>query len=222
MDFDNPPGKPDSHGDDLRNSLGLADGEVLLLQPTRIVARKRIHRAIDLARQLRIPCALVVTHDADDEGLEYQEYLQQYANVMSVRVIFGADWFADERARKPEGGKIYSLADAYQHADLVTYPSSVEGFGNAFLEAIYYRRPLLMSEYEMSKTHIRAKGFDVIDFTESIRRKTVERALLVLTNPTEAEKMVERNYELGRRHYSYSVLRRRLMILIEQTLEQPF
>ena len=36
----------------------------------------------------------------------------------------------------------------------MTYPSSLEGFGNAFLEAIYYRKPLVMSAYEIFKDRI--------------------------------------------------------------------
>jgi hypothetical protein len=49
---------------------------------------------------------------------------------------------------KADGRKIYSLADIYPHADFVTYPSLIEGFGNAFLEAIYFRKPLLMQRYD--------------------------------------------------------------------------
>ena len=35
------------------------------------------------------------------------------------------------------------------HADLVTYPSTFEGFGNAFLEAIYYCRPIVVNTYSI-------------------------------------------------------------------------
>jgi hypothetical protein len=137
-------------------------------------------------------------------------------------VVFGEGIFAYQRHRAPDGRKIYSLADGYQHADLVTYPSLVEGFGNAFLETIYYRRPLMMSSYEIFKTDIRPKGFEVISFGEFITEQTVEHARAVLCDSSVALKMVEHNYQLGRRYYSHTMLRKRLKTLIEQSLEQTF
>jgi len=222
MDFDTPPPEPDHYTDTLRKVLGLKEDEYLLLQPTRIVPRKRIERAIELARWLNLPCTLVISHSAGDEGGEYQRYLEEYAKVMGVRAVFGEGIFAHRRRRMPEGHKIYSLADGYQHADLVTYPSLVEGFGNAFLETVYYRRPLMMSSYEIFKTDIRPKGFEIISFGEFISAQTVEHARTILRNPSVAQKMVEHNYRLGRRYYSHSVLRKRLKTLIEQSLEQTF
>ena len=40
---------------------------------------------------------------------------------------------------------LYTLRDVYPHADFITYPSLYEGFGNAFLEAIYFKKPLLIN-----------------------------------------------------------------------------
>ncbi len=158
MDFDHPPAASDDYATDLRTCFGIGEDERMLLQPTRIVPRKRIERSIELARKLEIPCWLLITHDAGDEGYEYQQYLCEYADVMGVRVLFAQGRFAHGRGLTVQGEKIYSLADAYRQADLVTYPSRVEGFGNAFLESIYYRRPLLMSGYEIFKTDIQPKG----------------------------------------------------------------
>jgi glycosyltransferase involved in cell wall biosynthesis len=222
MDFDNPPELPDGYADDLRESLGLTSDEVFLLQPTRVVPRKRIERAIELARRLRMPSTLVVSHSSGDEGDEYQAYLADYAEVMGVRVIFGPELFGYVRGRTSDGRKIYSLADAYQQADLVTYPSQVEGFGNAFLEAIYYRRPLLMSSYEIFRTDIQPKGFQVIGFDEFLTRQTIDQARTVLQDPALAGRIVEHNYQLGRRHYSYTVLRHCLSLLVERSCEQSF
>jgi hypothetical protein len=49
----------------------------------------------------------------------------------------------ETRQLDSEGQKVYTLWDLYPHAALVTYPSLYEGFGNAFLEAVYFRVPLL-------------------------------------------------------------------------------
>jgi glycosyltransferase involved in cell wall biosynthesis len=40
-----------------------------------------------------------------------------------------------------------SLWELYAHADFITYPSLYEGFGNAFLEAVYFKKPLLINRY---------------------------------------------------------------------------
>jgi glycosyltransferase involved in cell wall biosynthesis len=45
------------------------------------------------------------------------------------------------------GHRLYTVADAYSEADLVTYPSEYEGFANAFLEAIYFKRPVVCNRY---------------------------------------------------------------------------
>src|SRR3989304_4590711 len=61
-------------------------------------------------------------------------------------------------------------------AELVTYPSTVEGFGNAFIETIYYRRPIVMSSYEIFRTDIQPKGFRVIEFEDFMTKETVDKA----------------------------------------------
>ncbi|QDU74553.1 Glycosyl transferases group 1 [Bremerella volcania] len=220
MDFDSPPSVPDEFCDDLRATLGLGSEEVMLLQPTRVVPRKRIERAIELARWLDRPCSLVISHESGDEGSDYKEYLEDYANVLGVRVLFADEHFATQRGSLPGGQKIYALADAYHHADLVTYPSRVEGFGNAFLETIYYRRPLVISRYEIFKTDIRPKGFEVIGFDSYIDRHTVQSTCDVLDNSDESERIVEHNFALGRKYYSFSVLKQRLCALIGECREQ--
>ncbi|HID77511.1 MAG TPA: glycosyltransferase [Planctomycetaceae bacterium] len=222
MDFENPPDAPDDYSASLRQELGLSPDDVFLLQPTRVVPRKRIERAIELARRLHLPSKLVISHSSGDEGDEYLTYLADYAKVMGVEVIFAADRFAYYRGRTTDGRKIYSLADAYQRADLVTYPSHVEGFGNAFLEAIYYRQPLLMSTYEIFRRDIEPKGFEVIGFDEFITRQTIEHARRVLNDRSLAARMVEHNYQLGRQHYSYAVLRQCLPRLVQQSCQLAF
>jgi glycosyltransferase involved in cell wall biosynthesis len=220
MDFDTPPGVADGFCHDLRESLDIGSDEVMLLQPTRVVPRKRIERAIELARWLEKPCCLLVTHGSGDEGSEYKAYLEDYAAALGVRVLFAATNFAAQRAVLADGQKVYALADAYRHADLVTYPSRVEGFGNAFLESIYYRRPLVMSRYEIFKTDIHPKGFRVIGFDSYINRQTVQQARDLLHSPEKVDQIVNHNFALGQKHYSFTVLRRRLGSLLDEFREQ--
>ncbi len=219
MPFENPPPPPDEITHSLRAELGIDENEVLLLQPTRIVPRKRIERAIELARKLDQPCCLLITHSSGDEGNAYFHYLMEYAELLKVRVLFASDRFNHQRRVTADGKQIFSLADAYFQADLVTYPSTLEGFGNAFLEAIYYRRPLLMSRYEIFKTDIQPKGFKVIAFDDFIADDTVRAVKNLLAHPKQSQKLAAHNYQLGLKYYSYSVLCKRLCALIEQSCE---
>jgi len=218
MDFDSPPPEPDEYGHDLRSELGIAPDDYLVLQPTRIVPRKRIEHAIELVRHLDLECTLVISHSSGDEGAAYETYLRDYANLIGVKALFAYDRIDHQRGQTPDGRKIYALADVYQRADLVTYPSTVEGFGNAFLETIYYRRPIVMSTYEIFKTDIQPKGFKVVGFRDFITQDCVRHARDVLRDPDLAAEMADHNYELGRRHYSYRTLEKRLVALVSECL----
>ncbi len=217
MDFEHPPQK-DGYADEVREVLGIAADEIFLLQPTRIVPRKRIEQAIDLTRRLGIKAVLVITHSAGDEGLDYKRFLEDYAQALHVRVIFADRHFDYQRRLDEHGHKIYSLADAYQAADMVTYPSTVEGFGNAFLETVYYQRPIVMSTYEIFKTDIEPKGFQVISFDEFITDKTVENVRQLLQDPKQVAKITAENYELGRKYYSYHQLMEQIKPLIHSMI----
>lgn len=218
MDFESLPKGSDGYADDLRSKLGIEQDARLLLQPTRIVPRKRIEMAIELTRRLNLKSCLVITHESGDEGNTYEKYLRDYAHLMDVDVRFAAERFAQERGKTSDGSKIYSLRDAYSQADLVTYPSIIEGFGNAFLETIYYKRPIMMSAYEIFKTDIQPKGFKLITFADFIDEGCVRHAEEILQNEALAGEMVAHNYSLGRRYYSYSILANRLEALIQGSL----
>lgn len=218
MDFESPPPEPDEYASDLRFNLGISPAEYLLLQPTRIVPRKRIEMAIELVRRLNLSCVLVITHGAGDEGTAYEDYVLEYAALLGVRVILTSDIVNHRRGCTADGRKVYGIADAYQHADLVTYPSRVEGFGNAFLEAIYYRRPIVMSTYEIFRTDIEPKGFQVIGFEDFITDATVDRVRSTLQDRDGVARMVDHNYRLGRIYYSYRTLEQRLAAVVSERL----
>jgi len=218
MDFDSPPPAPDGYADDLRMELGIEPEAHLFLQPTRIVPRKRIEKAIELLRRLEYPSVLLISHASGDEGSAYQGYVLEYAQLMGVQVILAAERVSHQRGRRLDGSKVYSVQDAYQQADMVTYPSRVEGFGNAFLEAIYYKRPLVLSIYEIFRTDIQPKGFRVIGFEDFITDDTVQQVRRLLHDPERVAEMVEHNYEMGRIYYSYRTLEQRLTALVSERL----
>jgi hypothetical protein len=97
----------------------------------------------------------------------------------------------------------------------VTYPSTIEGFGNAFLEALYYKRPIVVNNYTIFKTDIRPKGFRVIEFDDYITDETVEMTRRVLADKELEIDMCEHNYELANRYFSFTVLRNKLRMLLD-------
>ncbi|MDX2435716.1 MAG: glycosyltransferase family 4 protein [Acidobacteriota bacterium] len=214
MDFAHPPPPVDEYTTDVREALGVAADELFVLQPTRVVPRKGIEHAIELMRRLETGSRLVISHASGDEGFDYEKRLMSYASLMQVNTAFVSEIIGGQRGRTPSGAKIYALDDIYPHADLVTYPSTFEGFGNAFLEAIYFRKPIVINAYSIYQTDIRPKGFQAIEMDGYITEDTVAQTRKVLGDPLLRQEMTERNYELGRKHYSYEVLQTRLKALI--------
>jgi hypothetical protein len=98
--------------------------------------RKGIEHAIELTRRLGIPATLVISHASGDEGDEYEQRVREYARLLDVHVRFEAHQVNAVRGITPDGRRRYVLADVYPHADLVTYGSSIEGFGR--FEAVYF------------------------------------------------------------------------------------
>jgi len=216
MDFGSPPPKKDPYANDLRQVLGIPLEHFIILQPTRIVARKRIERAIDLVRRLDLPNTLVISHASGDEGSEYEAFLKEYIELLDADVRFAEDIFEIERSIDQDGRKVYALSDAYQAANLVTYPSTIEGFGNAFLESLYYQIPIVMSTYEIYRIDIKPKGFHIIEFNEYVTTQTVQKTRAILLNPGYAKEIGEINTKIARQHYSFEVLEKNLAALISQ------
>ncbi len=214
---------------DLRTALGLTDDHLFILQPTRVVRRKGIELSIELVRRLREPHhrqrllgkepVLVITHRAGDEGVEYLEELEQKAKEVQVPLLYAATRFGP-RSRREGTQKIYSLWDAYVHADFVTYPSRYEGFGNALLESIYFRLPTLVNRYSVYVTDISPVGFDLIEIDGRITDETVESSIQAVIDPVRRRRMVEYNYYLAMHHFSYEAIMPKLQRLLTICLAQ--
>jgi glycosyltransferase involved in cell wall biosynthesis len=214
MHFEQPPPPPDDYTLDLRADLGLEPDEHLILQPTRVVQRKGIEHAIELVKRMGIKAQLVISHAAGDEGDAYEQRVREFAEMLGVKTHFVENIIRPQRGLTDDGRKVYTLADVYSQADLVTYPSSIEGFGNAFLEAAYFRRPLVVNNYSIYAIDIKPKGFRAIEFDGFVSDETVARAKNLLEEPGMVQEMTEHNYQLGKRHFSYRVLERRLSMLL--------
>ena len=218
MDFDNPPSSADEYSDDVREALGIERDELFVLQPTRVIKRKGIEHAVELVSRLGMKAKLVISHASGDEGHEYEKRVRDYSAIMNVNTLFVSDIIGEYRGTTDRGEKIYTLADIYPHADLVTYPSDFEGFGNAFLETIYFRKPIVVNTYSIYTIDIKPKGFRVIELEGYVTEEAIRQTREVMGNPKLRQEMVDHNYKLARRYYSYSVLQQKLKNLISDCL----
>ncbi|HJN67536.1 MAG TPA: glycosyltransferase family 4 protein, partial [Pirellulales bacterium] len=215
LDFEGDPPQIDEWTADMRSEIGLSPDDVLLLQPTRVIPRKGIEHSISLVAQLKNPkCKLVVSHESGDEGDEYLAALTDLAMHQGVDLRFIHARVGDRREKDAGGQKVFTLADAYAIADFITYPSLYEGFGNALLEAFYFKKPVLVNRYSIFVTDIEPRGFEVIKMDGFLTRDVVDSVRLVLEDAEYRDGIVNHNYELCKAFFSYSVLRRKLRTLV--------
>lgn len=206
----------------LRRELGMGERGLLVVQPTRVVPRKGIELAIELVGRLRDRHAvLLITSPAGDEGLEYLVELERFAEHHGVTLRYAADRFAPDVEGKLVS-PAHSLHDAYLAADLITYPSLYEGYGNALVEAIFYGKPMVVNRYPVYEADIRPLGFKLIEIDGEITADAVREVRSLLADPARQARIARHNFALGRRHLSYEVLQRRLTRWIRKlTSVQP-
>ena len=212
-DFAKRPPASEASSCEIKKEIGLGNDDLIILQPTRVVPRKWIERSIEIVQHLNIPNpTLVISHAAGDEGGDYYQRIMEYAGNAGVRIVAIDELIGSHLV---EHDKAYTLADIYHCADLITYPSGYEGFGNAFLETIYYKKPIVVNRYSIYIADIEPKGFDVIKIDGFATSRAIEKINSLFGNTEKLKKMVDRNYELGKEFFSFELLEKRLLHLID-------
>jgi mannosylglucosylglycerate synthase len=241
----------DGYNHDFRQRIGLRQDDILILQATRITPRKGIGLAIDFVRALDTPARrrqlearglydgrsfgeesrivlVLAGYARDDLTGTYAERIREKVARTGIDALFIEDIIEAERQTRG-GEKIYSLWDTYPFADLVTYPSLEEGFGNQFLEAVRARLPILVFEYPVYQADIRDKGFRAISLGSEVEARdglglarvrpeiieaAADRAVELLTDDSLRKETVDHNHRVGQRHYSMDALRECLRQLV--------
>ncbi|MCF7928211.1 MAG: glycosyltransferase family 4 protein [Spirochaetales bacterium] len=215
IDFDEQRAYFDDFNCDFRKDFGFSDKDILILQPTRVVSRKGIEQALYLVKRLNMPeVKFIISHSPGDEGYEYFEWIKDTAEKDNIPLYFIYNKLHENRHYENDGSKIYSLWDVYPHVDFITYPSLYEGFGNAFLEAIYFRKPLIVNRYSVYIVDIEPKGFRTVTIDGFLNKEAVEETREILLNPHLRTEMVEKNYQLGKQFFSYTYLKKELQTLL--------
>ena len=209
MDFNRAYGIPTPENEFFLKDVGVREGEIALLQVTRIVRRKGIETAISLIDKLNdSKLKLVITgNNHDDENKEYyNELIDQIHDLnLSRQVIFASHKVLDHK----------DLSDVYAHGRACTYFSTYEGFGNAFVECVLAKKPIFVNNYKpVYMQDIGSKGFQTVMIEDShLTDEKVKQMSDIIYDPQRCREIGEYNFEVGKKHFSYEVLEQKLNTL---------
>ncbi len=178
-----------------RALLGMAADRLLLLQPTRAIARKNVPGGLRLAEALG--AAYWLTGPAENG---YGPRLQQELATATCEV---------RRGMPAE----LTMADAYEAADAVVFPSTWEGFGLPLIESALYRKPVAAGRFPVIE-ELAAFGFRWFPADDpGPLRAWLERA-----DPD----LLEHNYTVASRHFSVDALADRLAGILQHAGWAPW
>ncbi len=227
MDFEKSFGNRTGKSKKLMKKIGLKKEDISLFQITRIIKRKNIETAIKLIKEIddeRVK--LVITgSSSDDPKKEYYNQLKKMVKNLKLekRVLFKGNIFFKRGffiktpyfnlLRKRE---TYNSFDAYSCADACTYFSEYEGFGNAFVEALVAKKPIFVNNYKpVFWPDIGSKGFKIVMLKNNkLTKKAVKEIEKTIYNKDLLRKIGEYNFRLGKKHFSYDVLEKKLKKII--------
>src|SRR5207237_5599153 len=138
---------------DLSDRLGLDRVDVLLLAPVRITKRKNLEWAIEAAAAVRASGRRVRLLITGPPGPHNPRALDYVGELRELRRRLGLEeevtFLFEETGRSASGDypiDAQTLYDLYMLSDVVTLPSSGEGFGLPLAEAALFRVPVVCTD----------------------------------------------------------------------------
>ena len=110
--------------------------------------------------------------------------------------------------------RTYAVTDAYLEADLISFPSLHEGFGNALVEAVYFAKPLVVNRYTVYEADIRPLGFRFVEISGAITDRTVTEVHQLIRDEQRRADDAAHNFAIGLRHLGFAMLRERLAAVL--------
>jgi len=202
----------------------------ILLQHTRVVPRKKIELAIDLAFELekkfraagqRKCMAIIISGHSGDEQNQYLSQLHEHFEACSaenpgsnVILIFGEHNILSHRDIIVDK-KFYNFAEIPSiiaaYGGLGTYFSDVEGFGNNLLEMISFAVPVVINKYDVYKEEIEKFGFNLpaID-NGGLTGELIDAAYKLLTDIPYRNRVVLHNLKVLKENLDHEIIAEKL------------
>jgi glycosyltransferase involved in cell wall biosynthesis len=229
-DFDNPV-QLDDYNSDFREQMGFGENDILIVQPTRIVRRKRIEDSVELVGKLVSKYTelagrvhfIISLYQGDEPDKNYIGQIRELTEKYGIPLHLISGRVSSERGTNEQGEKLYTNRDVLANADLVTYLPIWEGFGNALLEAIAAKVPVVTTEYLVYKTDIKIVGFQNVEirdiYSENgaliIPERAVDEMNYLITHPRERARIVNRNFRIGQKEFGFDTLRESIKQVID-------
>ncbi len=222
MDFDNPPVIDKEKLTAFRKHFSLdPEKDVLVLLPVRPIQRKNIDTSLELVKLImkqakqRMPgknIKVMVTHPSGDEDPEYWQNLKQKAREEGIELLDVGD-----PKDQGQGAEIFELSIAYAACDITFFLSTLEGWGNGLIESFYYKKPIVVYPYYVYMTDIKKVGPDCIEVEKATEAKAAQIIDLLL-DKEKIKKVVDYNYEVGQKFFSFRILREKLLPFIKEVI----
>ncbi len=216
----------------IRHKFHIKEDTLVVLNACRIVPRKAIENTIRYASVLekisKKEVVVLLPNFVEVDAKAYFRRLKSLNKKLRVTTIFASKYFTGNRKTKP----LFSFWDAYAAADIVAYTSVWEGFGNQFLEAVYFKKPLVVFEYPVFRRDIKAEGYRYISLGSKYRvrdgfkfvpgrklRDAAEITMRWLANPSKTTRITEKNFDIASRFHSFDKLRENLRDILNWALK---
>jgi hypothetical protein len=84
------------------------------------------------------------------------------------------------------------------------------------MEAVYFNKPIVVNRYSIYTKDIKPRGFRAVELDGYVTATAVNETREILEDTRLCQEVIDHNYEIGKRFFSYSVLRRLLKSYIEE------
>ena len=183
---------------------------------------KRLYNGEVFSNHSRV--ILVLAGRPERAFIDYRRKLFELFDRLKIVWIYAAD---DVRPYRSQGEGLYALCpDFYAMADFVLYPTGWEGFGNQLLEAFATQLPVAVFEYPVFKEDIAPKGVEVVSLGDTLLpgrdslglvelppealTRAASEIIEILTGPEKWRSITSHNTAVGKRYFSFRVLRAHL------------
>lgn len=229
FDFNQVLWEEDTQSRKLKKLLKIDKDTLVVLHATRIVPRKAIEIAIEYVSKLQKKLDKKIVfflsnyvETMEKDAREYAQKLVNKASKLNVDLRFSNGYFLKGATHTSES---FSFWDGYKMADLITYTSTKEGYGNQFIEAMFAKKPTVVFEYPVFLSDIKPKGYKYISLgkrikkidkdnfvclEESVIEKAVDKTISILSNPKLKEEITEKNFKIAKKYNSMEILEKHL------------